>query len=1384
VGGQLSQRSATPQTTAPRLHFRVPPEPSHLLRARERIRDYLEQHCSERQVSDDLVMCIEEAATNVIRHSGSDEHFEISLKFAHGDLVAEVRDHGAGFEIARFDPEIVPDVSQDHGRGLFLVSRLCDEMVLRHDGGLVVRMTKKAVASCEPAALESGLAFRAAGNASHRDERLRVMLEEIDEAFIALDWEYRFAHVNEATLRLVGKTRDELLGRRSWDVWPASTDTAAALAIREAMELGRPGVLEFRAVESGDWLEAHVYPTPVGVSLYVREVNARKRKEEAHDRLLARTTLLNRIAAAAAGTLDFTDLAARALEAVRELLGATTGNFFLVDGKAGMLRSLAQFGVPDDALELYRDVPLDSATISGQVALSGEPATNRTPDLADATTRVRQVTGAAESAWMILPVRAGGATLGTLGFAFASDRVFGADEVALYQSVADQLGVGLEKAQLYQAAIEAKAQAGFLADVIEKADMPFGVGAPDGRLLLVNQAFAELTGYSRQELEVMAFSWAVDLTPPEWREPEAAMLAEAIAKRRAVRYEKEYVRKDGSRVPIEVFVQPIFDDDGGLVHYRSFVTDISERKRAEEALRDAEAKSADLVRYAPTGIYEIDFRGPRFRTVNDAMCALSGYGRDELLAMNPFDLLDDDSRTLFAERIRSALGGEPVPDSVEYRFTTKDGRLRDVVLNTRFTETDGVIDGALVVGYDVTDSRRAQTALRESEERFRSLFESTAEGIALHEVIYDAGGRAVDYRIIDVNPSFESQTGVLANDARGRLASELYGTGDPPYLAEYARVAAGEGPSCFETYFAPMDRHFHITVTSPARGRFATVFEDITERKQTDEERGHLAREAAAERERLQTVLEAMTEGLVISDADTSVIHMNAEALRLHGFDNVEQVRRGLAEWPELEPHTLDGKPLALEDSALARVTRGETFKGLEYEVRNKTTGTAWIGSFGGAPIRDEDGKVVLTVLTIRDVTERKRAEEELRLHNAELAERVHLADSLNAINRMLHATLDFGTIMQGALDEGVEALGVSAGAIEMREGSHWVIRHQHGLAETDVGLRLGADEAPIATRVAERGEPLVIADLHAGVVVDIGLAHDHALRSLLAIPLVAPGVVIGCLLLCGKGVHSFSDAEVDFGRKLGATVSMALENARLYEDQQRIATTLQENFVHELPDVAGLELGVVSKTAHEPELVGGDFSDVFVIDDTHVVALIGDVAGKGVRAAGMTETVRSTVRALAAVDPSPAFILAKTNELLLRFDPDESHVTAFLAVLDPRTGHLSYASAGHPAPVHLGAFSSRPLGVAYGPPLGSFERPYDGGHAMLTRNDYLVLYTDGVTEARRDGELLGEQRLLEVVSGLRGRSAQEIADGVRDAAIGFADRLRDDLQVVVLRLA
>lgn len=130
---------------------------------------------------------------------------------------------------------------------------------------------------------------------------------------------------------------------------------------------------------------------------------------------------------------------------------------------------------------------------------------------------------------------------------------------------------------------------------------------------------------------------------------------------------------------------------------------------------------------------------------------------------------------------------------------------------------------------------RTNADLRESEAKLHALFTAMMEMVVLHELVFDDQGEPVNYRITDCNHAFTSITGISREHALGCLATEVYGTKVAPYLKEYAQVALSGEPYRYETYFAPMDRHFVISVISPGKNRFATVTADVTERKRAEE---------------------------------------------------------------------------------------------------------------------------------------------------------------------------------------------------------------------------------------------------------------------------------------------------------------------------------------------------------------------------------------------------------------------------------------------------------------------------------------------------------------------------------------------------------------------
>jgi sigma-B regulation protein RsbU (phosphoserine phosphatase) len=223
------------------------------------------------------------------------------------------------------------------------------------------------------------------------------------------------------------------------------------------------------------------------------------------------------------------------------------------------------------------------------------------------------------------------------------------------------------------------------------------------------------------------------------------------------------------------------------------------------------------------------------------------------------------------------------------------------------------------------------------------------------------------------------------------------------------------------------------------------------------------------------------------------------------------------------------------------------------------------------------------------------------------------------------------------------------------------------------------------------------------------------------------------------------------------------------------------------LPDVPGLELGAAYRASGDGNDLGGDFYDVFEIGEGSWAAVVGDVCGKGPGAAAVTGLARHTLHAVALRDQAPGRVLGLLNDVILREQSDDRYLTAVFCRIEthPDGARLVLARGGHPPPLlrHVDG-TVRPLGHP-GLLLGSLPdiRLVDDA-VELVPGDVVVLYTDGVTEARGGEEIFGHARLGELVAGCEDLGAQAIADRIQQAALDFQPALpRDDVAVLVLRV-
>lgn len=288
---------------------------------------------------------------------------------------------------------------------------------------------------------------------------------------------------------------------------------------------------------------------------------------------------------------------------------------------------------------------------------------------------------------------------------------------------------------------------------------PIGIYEVDwqtGKFLSVNDVMCEFLEYSREEL--------MSLSPVELA-TEESQIHFIERRQKSLAGEKipdtaefELITSTGKRIWANINNRLIYHE-GVPVRAKVVAYDITERKHAEEALIESEKRYRQLVEYAPTGIYEIDVNTGRFISINDVMCDYMGYSKEELLSMNAMDMLTEEAQKKFIERQTRTRTGQRISDTTELELITKSGDRIWASLNTRLIYHDGKPVSAQVVAHNITDRKRVEEELRESEEKYRLLATNVTDNIWIFDLI--------TFRFSYVSPSVVNITGFTDEEATG-----------------------------------------------------------------------------------------------------------------------------------------------------------------------------------------------------------------------------------------------------------------------------------------------------------------------------------------------------------------------------------------------------------------------------------------------------------------------------------------------------------------------------------------------------------------------------------------------------------------------------------------
>lgn len=508
----------------------------------------------------------------------------------------------------------------------------------------------------------------------------------------------------------------------------------------------------------------------------------------------------------------------------------------------------------------------------------------------------------------------------------------------------------------------------------------------------------------------------------------------------------------------------------------------------------------------------------------------------------------------------------------------------------------------------------------------------------------------------------------------------------------------------------------------------------------------------------LEAVFEAAPIGRTVLDGERAIIRTNPAFARLVGRDPADLLGVPVAELCHIE----DREALfAALDDASREQPESDSFAphGVDLRLTTQAGVEVWVTLVASTI---EPTELVQTLLLAQwvDLRPRRRAEEaraELLMEHAARTQAEASADRLAKLQ---------------ALSGAIDSLSLSDVMLELAPR----LAELFDAEVAEVALSsVGDVEDPIRVRAAEGNARLLEAD------------DPHApLEQWVEAPMIIDGKTSGALRVGFTAGRVFTAAERSLLYDAGDRAALAIRRAQLHEQEHRIAVELQRGLLpKKLPEIHRIALAAHYEAAGVGAEVGGDWYDAFVLPGDRLGVVVGDVAGRGIPAASAMGQLRSVTRAFAVADDgrrSPADVLTRLNHHQLALAQEEMF-TVLYAIVDPRRGSISWASAGHPPPL-LRSRSGETRFLDGGEGLMGFEEiVYEDFQAQIGAGSTLVFYTDGLIERRAESLEVGMRRLADAV-GAGSEEPGVLCRQMLEDVLPAGGNLHDDVTAVVVKVA